>query len=348
MGTPPRATPTPGPRGTPEPFDPTIDPTTPPPPEGDGIEINLPPSAIEGMSRGELRWWLKMFAGVDLPVSTADLYDVAERLQMLMEIGPKLGPIFSAMPFGAGAQFQGVYEDQVRQVATTLQRYGLEVIGASGPQAQQAFTIFSELMRPPTPQIAKIPTAGEFMSDFDQAFRTHIEGMREAGKISGEEAEFAYRELRSDFLNRYLAKLSEFAEAGESPFALREVTRGERGVAPGTTAGKALTAARGVGVEEPTRIHEEIAAVAPPEAGPAAGAGAQVQRRAVELREQVEDIGLGVPKEFTSLPRLMPAQFLGEEISAESIRLRYAGSLEGGGRGARPAPPGFVSAPRRV
>jgi len=288
-------------------WDPTVDPTIPPADEGGGIEINLPPSAAEGMTRSELRWWLKTFAGIDLPLTTADLYDAAERLRAIMEVGPVLGPAFLALPSGAGVQ---TYEEAVMRAAATLQRYGQEVIEASGPQAQQAFAIFSELMRPPTPQIAKIPTAEEFMGDFDQAFRTHIEGMREAGKISGEEAEFAYRELRSDFLNRYLAKLSEFAEAGESPFALREVTRGERGIAPGTTAGKALTAARGVGVEEPTRIHEEIAATAPAGAAAGAGAGAQVQRRAVELQEMVEDIGLGIPKEFPSLPRLMPAQFL--------------------------------------
>ena len=343
--------PSPKPQATPEPWDPNVAPLYGPPlpTDDEGITINLPPTAAaEGMSRGELRWWLKTFAGVDLPITTSDLYDTAERLQALLEMAPTFQGLFSKLPSLVGARPLALFEDQIRQTASTLRRYGQEVIGASGPQAQQAFTIFSELIRPPTPQIAKKPTAEEFLSDFDQAFRTHIEGMREAGEISGEEAEFAYRELRSDFMNRYMAKLSEFAEAGASPFELREVTRGERGIAPGTTAGKALTAARGVGVEEPTRVREEIAAVAPPEAGPAEGAAAQVERRAVELREQVEEVGLGVPREFISLPRFMPAQFLGEEISAESIRLRYAGSIEGAGRGARPAPPGFVSAPRRV
>jgi hypothetical protein len=299
-----------------------------------------PPAETSGeeMTRGELRQFLKTYLGMDLPVTIEDLYDVASALKILdtqlagSEKLPFVGTIISKL---RGA------------VVNTLVRYGQEYFGNQGPQLQSAYTIFSELLRPPQPTIEKRQTAEEFLSDFNQGFRQTVEEMRAAGKISGREAEFAYNILRPQYLNRYLAELGKFAEAGASPFALKEVTREERGVAPGTTAGEALTAALGEGVKEPTRIREEISATAAPGATGAATASAQVTRRATELQEQVENIGRGVPREFIALPRIMPMDFL-KNLTAEEIKLAYAGSAEGGGRGTTPAPAGFASSVRRV
>lgn len=327
-------------------------PDQPWPPGSGGADENasttmLPPpptSTTENkMTRGELRDFLKFFTGQDLPATAEDLYNAANSLKGLLSVQGQ----FASIPFFGGALAKGIQPFIVR-AARTLQAYGMDYFGSQAPQAQSAYAIFSELMRPPQPSVEKKQTAEEFLGDFDQGFRQSVEGLRTAGKITGKEAEFAYNNLRTKYLNAYLADLGKFAEAGQSPFALQEVTRAERGIAEGTTAGNAVTAALGKGVEEPTRIRKEISTTAAPGATGAATAGAQVEQQATALREQVENIGQGVPKEFISLPRVMPMTFLEGKLSATTIKLAYAGSEEGGGRTTRASPGGFASSTRRV
>ncbi len=315
-----------------------------------GTTFTFPPETKDtnDMSRGELRSFLTQF-GLDLPVTMEDLYETANFLKSL-QAQASVWEANPPMVLAPGKTITDIYGPLIQRAASKLMTYGVEYLGTQGAQAQSAYTIFSELIRPPQPMVEKKPTAEEFLSDFDQGFRQTVEGMRAAGTISGAEAEFAYNNLRPQFYNKYLAELGKFAEAGASPFALREVTRGERGVAPGTTAGKALEGAVGAGVQEPTRVREEISTTAAPGATGGATAAAQAERRITELREQVENVGQGVPKEFIALPRLMPADFLGQQLSPESIRLAYAGSAEGGGarKQAGQAPSGFTSSVRRV
>lgn len=300
----------------------------------------------EDIAREDLRDLLAFF-GYDLPVTLGDIETVALEIVKAQRDYEFL--LESQREIGESPRLLEVGRRKLGELGQKFRTYAEEKFGGTQAlQTSRAFTIFSELLRPARPSIEEKPTPEEFLKDFGNAFSLHIEGMRSAGEISGAEADFAYNTLRRQVFEGYTAKLGEFAQAGVSPFALKEVTRGERGVAPGTVAGKALEAAVGPGVAEPTRIREEIGAEAAPEAAVGAGAAEQVERRTVELREAVEDIGAGVPREFVTMPRVMPQEFIEEILSAESIRLRYAGSLEGGGRGARPAPPGFKSSPRRV
>lgn len=283
----------------------------------------------EEYSRREIDALIRFFGGPGLPVSQSEVEDAATALLRALEL----------QDFLRGTPFEGFVrpflDKTIEAGARQFQSLVLEKWGAQAPGS--AFAIFSELLRPPTPRIEEKPTAEEFLSDFNTAFTAEIEAMREAGELTGVEAQYAYDVMRPGLFREYTAKLAKFAQAGASPFQLREVSREERGVAPGTTAGRALGAAVGVGVGEPTRVREELA-----------GTAEEITRRGVALRERVEDIGVGVPREFIALPRLMPADFLRDfGPRATDIRLRYAGDIAGAG--ARRRPQGaFVSSPRRV
>jgi hypothetical protein len=131
--------------------------------------------------------------------------------------------------------------------------------------------------------------------------------------------------MRNQTYQQYMAKLGEFANAGVSPFTQKEVSREERGIGAGTAAGAALEQALGPGVTEPTTV---------------TGTGDEVSAA-------LDAAGQGIPKEFTTVPRLAPIDFLGQNLSAAGIKVAYAGSPEGAGKTARRVPAGFVANPRR-
>lgn len=264
--------------------------------------------------------------GIPLPATQADLYTIAEELQrqqgLLNQAQGMLGSgSFLDKLMGAG-QFASA-ANKLTLLNQQLFNYAGEMFGSGSSQQQS----ISYLLRPPEPSIQKLPTPEEFLGDFQNAFATHIEELRSSKQISNEAADFATNQLQSAYMAKYTAKLGELAKAGVSPYTLGEVTREQRGTAPGTPAGSALDAALGQGVTTPTTI---------------SGISSDVSK-------QASDIGTGVPQEFTAQARIKPLDFLQQMLSPTSIELAYAGSQYGAGKpkyGAAPA--GWVSGSRRA
>jgi hypothetical protein len=194
----------------------------------------------------------------------------------------------------------------------------------------------SEILRPAAPNVQKLPTAEEFLGDFQNAFATHITNMKASGSLTPQEAEFATNQLQNDYLQKYTGKLGQLAAAGVQPYTLGEVTREQRGTASGTPAGNALDLAYGKGVTEPTTI--------------SASSGPKEQQSAGnKVSMQAAEIGTGVPQEFTSTAVIKPLDFLQQQLTPASIKLAYAGSQYGAGKVQYgQAPPGFISSPRRA
>jgi hypothetical protein len=132
--------------------------------------------------------------------------------------------------------------------------------------------------------------------------------------------------MENETYQKYMAKLGEFAKAGVSPFTMKEISREERGIGAGTAAGAALDKALGPGVTEPTTV---------------TGTGEEVSAA-------MDKAGQGVPKEFTSVARLSPLDFLSGNLSVSDIKVKYAGSPEGAGRQVGRMPAGYTANPRRV
>ena len=269
-----------------------------------------------------LRDWLRSI-GIPMPATTEDLMNVGAELQRQLQTLDNLGRTMDSMPFGTGVAFRPIYntlKGRAQGLADTLMAFAGEKFGTQGEKA------ISYLLRPSEPSVQKLPTPEEFLSDYQTAFASHIEGLRANKQISNEAATFATNELQSRYLEKYTARLAEFAKAGVSPYELSEISREQRGVGAGTPAGEALDKALGPGVTEPTTI---------------TGLSADVAK-------QAQDIGTGVGREFTSQVRIKPLDFLLENMTPSSIELAYAGSQYGAGKSSRPAPAGWASGSRRA
>jgi hypothetical protein len=280
-------------------------------------------------SREDLR---KLFAdlgwNIDLPATLSDLEAIGKALR---EAEAEYDKIIAGQALGddtwgrdaAGNALTGPYTNPA--IATLGKIYNLkEKLYAYAGQyfGSQGQTVVSRTLRPPVPEVAKLPTPEEFLGGYEEAFATHVEGLG----LSAEEKKFAYDVMRNETYQAYMAKLGGFAKAGLSPFTLKEVSREERGVGAGTEAGAALDKALGPGVTEPTTI---------------TGTGEEVSKA-------MDAAGQGVPREFTTVPRLTPSDFLAGLLSPIAIKTAFAGSTEGAGRTARRVPAGFTANPKRV
>ena len=279
-------------------------------------------------SREDLR---KLFAdlgwNIDLPTTLSDLETIGKALRDAeAEYDKIIAGQVGDDSWGrdaAGNALTGPYTNPA--IATLGKIYNLkEKLYAYAGQyfGSQGQTTVSRTLRPPVPEVAKLPTPEEFLGGYEEAFSTHVEGLG----LSAEEKKFAYDVLRNETYQKYMAKLGGFAKAGLSPFTLKEVSREERGVGTGTAAGAALDKALGPGVTEPTTV---------------TGTGEEVSAA-------LDKAGQGVPREFTTIPRLTPSDFLAQSLSPIDIKTAFAGSAEGAGKTARRIPAGFVSNPKRV
>jgi hypothetical protein len=276
--------------------------------------------------------------GIALPTTTGDLYSLAEQIMALEAEADRLdassGMGWQAeMPPGLSLADQQTWAFNntsygpstpagyaKRQLAAKLKEGLFAMAGQLfGSQGQ---TIVSRTLRPPVPSVAKLPTPEEFLGGYEEAFATHVEGLG----LSAEEKKFAYDVMRNETYQKYMSKLGEFAKAGLSPFTMKEVSRAERGVGADTAAGAAMDKALGPGVTEPTTV---------------SGTGEEVSKA-------MDAAGQGVPREFTTVPRLMPSDFLAQLLSPIAIKTAFAGSAEGALKTSRRIPAGFVSNPKRV
>jgi len=315
---------------------PTPAPTPQPPTGDDSWQSYNSPTSSELSARDELR---RAFAelgwDMDLPASLADLENTAkefndaqaqlDKLEQTLAAGGGPTSRFNTITGGAFGKVLSTAQllaarNKVQTLAAQLYTYAGEYFGSQGQ------TIVSRTLRPPVPDVTKLPTPEEFLGDYSTAYATHIEGMRKAGQLTSEEADFANNVMKNDLYQQYMARLGEFAKSGISPFVQKEISREERGIGAGTAAGAALDKALGPGVQEPTTV---------------TGTGEEVSAA-------MDKAGQGVPKEFTSVARLSPLDFLSGNLSVTDIKVKYAGSPEGAGKTARRVPAGFVSNPRRV
>lgn len=270
----------------------------------------------------ELREWLRQ-NGFPMPVSTEDMMNVAAELRKQIDAVNKAQGLLGSGSFldrlyGAGSFAKAT--NKMNLLSQQLTSYAGEFFGVQGEKS------VSLLLRPPEPSVQKLPTAEEFLGDYQNAFATHIEGLRSGGQLSNEEADFATNQLQNEYLQKYTARMGELAKTGVSPFTLGEITREQRGVGAGTPAGAALDKALGPGVKEPTTI----------------------SGLAADVSKQAQDIGTGVSQEFTAQAVIKPLDFLTQTLSPTSIKLAYAGSQYGAGKSSRPAPSGWVSGSRRA
>jgi len=280
-----------------------------------------------------LRKWLRDEKGISLPITLPDIETIGKQLRLAIdevdrleasqragwgvESDPSLlGNFFSTESLNTISKARA----KVRTLTDQLYSYAGEYFGSQGQ------TVVSRTLRPPIPDVTKLPTAEEFLGGFEEAYATHIEGLKKNGGLTNEEAQFAYDAMRNETYQKYMAKLGEFAKAGMSPFIQKEVSREERGTGAGTAAGAALDKALGPGVTEPTTI---------------TGTGEEVSAA-------MDKAGQGVPKEFTTAARLSPLDFLSEALSPSDIKVKYAGSPEGALKSIRGAPAGYTANPRRV
>lgn len=277
-------------------------------------------------STEDLDKWLRE-NGIPVPQTKADLMVVAQQLRDQIDAfnqaypnGPMTGGgVLGTIGYGVARKNIQNLQDQLIGMAEELwpSAYG------QGSTAQQV----SYVLRPPAPSIEKLPTAEEFLGDYQNAFSTQVSDLRASGQLTSQEADFATNQLQSKFLQMYTGKMGDLAKSGVSPYTLGEVTREQRGTASGTPAGNALDAAYGTGVTTPTTLTGTSA----------------------DVTAQTGEIGTGVAQEFTSQPVIKPLDFLQQTMTAASIKLAYAGSQYGAGKpvyGAAPA--GWVSGPRRA
>lgn len=311
--------------------------------------------------------------GVNLPINMTDVQGAADRITQIQgEAGEQTLALMQQLltnPFDVGA-LEAIrqrinnltdLQDQIAGAGEMFQEYALDYFGPGGPggpkQAakeggtvgplQDIFKEFSELIRPPVPKVARLPTAEEFMADFDNAFATKLEGI---GGLNPEMARFARTEMAPMLLSKYTARLGDIAKTGQSPFYLTEVSREQRGIGPGSPAGQALEAALGPGVQTPTRISAggptRIETVPGGTVGSDEGLLAlregqqseMLQRKLSQVQQieaaqrQIEDIGQGIPREFIALPKIMPTQVLDELLTEQSIKVAFEGSRRGAGQ----------------
>ena len=303
---------------------------------GSWTDYTAPAGDDELSPRDELRRaFVELGWDIDLPTTLADLENTAKEFN---DAQAQLNKLEQSIAAGGGptSRFNSITGGAFGRVLSTAQlltaRQKVQTLGeqlysyAGSYFGSQGQTVVSRILRPAIPDVAKLPTPEEFLGGYEEAFATHIEGLKKAGGLTNEEAQFAYDTMRNETYQKYMARLGEFARAGTSPFVQKEVSREERGIGAGTAAGAAMDKALGPGVAEPTTV---------------TGTGEEVSAA-------MDAAGQGVPKEFTSVARLSPLDFLSGNLSISDIKVKYAGSPEGALKSIRGAPAGYTANPRRV
>lgn len=229
--------------------------------------------------RERLRQFLASL-GYNLPVTLTDLNQqgrvlfelqaqIRDAQANLLKNGSGLRNIGSMATLVQRMQNLAQLSDQVSQQGTLFQQYALDFIETQKqkqpgnepaepdvaatyvPQLEQMFKQFDKLLRPAMPKIARLPTASEFLSDFNNALDTRLSELSAQG-LGSNELEFARRFLSDDLRAEYQGALGTMAKmTGQSPFYLDEVSREQRGIGQGMAAGNALLAATGPGVSSP-------------------------------------------------------------------------------------------------
>jgi len=243
--------------------------------------------------------------GIDLPLTSTDLTEAAQQLQDVLD---QFDQAIAREDSPTMRRYMESARDKLlNSVAPSFRAMAEDLFGAQAPAVG--------LKRPPRPEIEEIPTAEKFLSDFDQALGTYLGGLGAA--LSPAERKFAESTLRSQMVRGYTGELGKIAQGGQSPFLLKEVSLEERGLGPTSPAGQALAGALGQGVTAPTTV----------------------------TAEQAQQLGAGVPRQFISLPKLAPLDYLAQNFPVEAIRRAFEASPQGAGQ-FRSA--GFESAPRRL
>lgn len=280
--------------------------------------------------------------GIDLPVTLGEVQQIANQLSgMRFNVAKTEAELNQLLEQAAG----GLSSKQLQDIARKreeLNSLRTQLDGVNGrfrdyavdyfkldKESGMARSLFREesvLLRPERPRIEKLPTPEEFMGEFNNAFSTFSTGI--AGRLTLAEERYLREELRPMMFERYVGALGDIAKRGESPFILKEATREERGIALGMPAGEALQAAVGPGVSEPTRI----TAGGPTRIETAGSPEEMLQKQLAQAqdvdaaRQQIEETGTGVPREFIALPKIAPLDFLQQTFSEQSIRILAAGA----------------------
>lgn len=302
--------------------------------------VNFMPSYLAGLSSSDkinrdlLRLLNEEFdLGLEIPYTLGELADAAEKLANIrMQIAaadvnyrgelnslrPEEGFQIATIMSKHAGNMEGLIA-QLHQAEANLIELAAAYRGGSGSET------ISAILRPPRPSVDQLPTAEEFTGEFNNAYAMYL---AEVGQSVGAAGRSYLEEQKGQIYQQYLNALGNFARFGVSPFQLKEV---DRLAQPGAGAGedaakKALEAALGPGVKEPTTISGTPKSVA----------------------EQADQIGSGIPREFIALPRIDPLQFLRSTLMAEQIGIKSLGPTDRDIREGKRERMGFVGSPTVV
>lgn len=267
----------------------------------------------------------------------------------------------------AGQQFQTYAGQYASEYDKTHPKQG-QLESTTVSDMNTLFKQFQTLTRPAVPQVARLPSPEEFLSDFNTAYDTvYNEANLEGAGLSPEERDWAKSEYKASMLQRYTGEMGKIAQSGQSPFFLSEVGFNQR--YPGE-AGSAMEAARGPGPAygQPTVTTAGMNGIVSQPGGTIPGEhfgvpflnlneiaarekqaqevgdtrtaqemsmlrmqlGQETDIQAAQLR--VDEMGSGTPRDFVALPKIDPTQWLSVNLDPAQIKLEYEGSRTGAGR----------------
>lgn len=151
-----------------------------------------------------------------------------------------------------------------------------------------------------TTRSPRLPTAVEFLSDFNNAWAAAIQELNPAaGGITGDMLDWANNNLKNDLMQKYTAALAAIAEKGESPYyqGPASITSTTKNSGTDTTTNKTTvdgTEVSGTQTRDVTAINQEYESVA--------------------------------------IPRVNAYDFIKQNMNLGQIKLEYEGARSGAGR----------------
>lgn len=183
------------------------------------------------------------------------------------------------------------------------------------------FTDFNKNMDTYIKRTPRIPTAEEFLSDFENAFNTKLAELSGGiGGLGSNELEFARNVLMPALFSEYQGRLGAIAKTGQSPFV----------TAPG---GKSYSSSNTSSTSTGTTV-KNSAGASQTVGGKSGAPSTQTEsgRSQTDSTETGNVSGTETIEEDILLPKVMPLDYLNEVLSPAVIKVNYEGSRRGAGQ----------------
>ena len=194
----------------------------------------------------------------------------------------------------------------------------------------EIFTNFDKQMDTYIKRTPRIPTAEEFLSDFENAFNTKLAELGTFGGLGSNEMEFARNILMPALFSEYQGRLGAIAKTGQSPFR----------TAPGgksTSSSRTNSNSTGTSVENSSGASDTVGGSASSgpgglQTGSTSGQQTRSGRDSTTTHESGTVSGNETIEEDILLPKVMPLDYLNEVLSPAVIKVNYEGSRRGAGQ----------------